>query len=56
MLDPKTPAAHAGNPPPSPQTGRPFVKKTGISLESGANLWKVEFGTPLRRFYSVNLR
>ena len=43
-------------PPPSRETGRPFVKKTSISLESGANLWKVEFGTPLRRFYSVNLR
>ena len=41
--------------PPAPQTGRPFVQKTSISLESGANLWKVEFGTPFRRFYSVNL-
>ena len=38
-------SAHPGvkPPPPAPQTGRPFVKKTGISLESGANLWKVEF-------------
>ena len=30
-------------PPPARETGRPFVQKTSISLESGANLWKVEF-------------
>ena len=59
MLDPKTPAEYRlilPENPPSLQTGRPFVQKTSISLESGANLWKVEFGTPFRRFYSVNLR
>ena len=56
MLDPTTLAHPAGKPLPALETGRPFVKKTGISLESGANLWKVEFGTPFRRFYSVNLR
>jgi hypothetical protein len=42
--------------PPAPQTGRPFVQKTSISLESGANFGKPDFGTPFRRFYSVNLR
>ena len=58
MVDPKTPAEYRlilPENPPGPQTGRPFVQKTSISLESGANLWKMEFGTQFRRFYSVNL-
>ena len=42
MLDPKT-SAESGVRPPAPQTGRPFVQKTSVSLENVANLWKVEF-------------
>ena len=49
-----TTSAKSDAKPPARETGRPFVQKTNISLENGANLWKVEFGRQFRVFEGLD--